>query len=188
MQKQTQHPAIVATQTWLSSVIIQYEICPFAKPQWEADRIRLVVDEGVTPEECLAKLIIECHELDNNAAIETTLLVYPDWLSHFDDYLDYLSMAEIVLENQGYEGTYQLASFHPEYCFEDASYDDPANYTNRSPFPVLHLLRESSISLALANYPNAGESIPKKNIDLTRHLGLAKMQAMLAACHSKSGQ
>jgi hypothetical protein len=82
---------------------------------------------------------------------------------------------------QGYEGIYQLASFHPQYCFAEADSQDAANYTNRSPYPMLHLIRERSIESALQHFPHP-ESIPERNIQLTRQLGLAKMQALLAAC------
>jgi hypothetical protein len=110
------------------------------------------------------------------------LLIFSTSLSHFDDYLDFLHVAEQLLSAQGYEGVYQLASFHPDYCFDGANIDDPANYTNRSPYPMLHLLRESSLEKAIDRHPHP-EQIPAHNIALTRQLGLAKMQALLAACY-----
>jgi hypothetical protein len=88
----------------------------------------------------------------------------------------------VLLEAQDYNGVYQLASFHPNYCFDGSLKNDAANYTNRSPYPMLHLLRESSLEQALAHYPNP-EMIPENNIKLTRELGLEKMKSTLAACY-----
>jgi len=96
--------------------------------------------------------------------------------------LDFLELAQGLLEVQNYEGVYQLASFHPNYCFEGSAENDAANYTNRSPYPMLHLLRESSLERALANYKNP-EKIPDNNVKLTRELGLEKMKSTLAACY-----
>jgi len=109
-------------------------------------------------------------------------LIYAGAFADFDDYLDFLGLAEALLSDQGYEGIYQLASFHPDYSFEEAALDDAANYTNRSPYPMLHLLRESSLEQAIAHYPDP-ENIPERNIALTRELGLTKMKTLLAACY-----
>ena len=110
------------------------------------------------------------------------MLIYANAFADFDEYLDFVSLAQGLLEAQNYEGVYQLASFHPNYCFEGATEDDAANYTNRSPYPMLHLLRESSLENALRNYPNP-EMIPANNIQLLRQLGLEKMQTTLEACY-----
>jgi len=128
-------------------------------------------------------LMQECARLDSESDIETTLLIYANAFKVFDDYLDFLALAEELLIDQGYEGIYQLASFHPNYCFDGASLDDPANYTNRSPYPMLHLLRETSIERAVSSYPDV-ENIPQRNIALTRQLGLDKVKTLLAACYS----
>lgn len=172
----------VAAQAWLKTIIIEYGLCPFAKREFERGSIHFAVDRDREMESCLLNLIDECNRLDTDFGIETTLLIYADAFACFDDYLDYLEIAETLLVEQGYEGIYQLASFHPGYCFEGAPTDDPANYTNRSPYPMLHLLRESSIEQAVARYPHP-ENIPQANIELTGKLGLPKMQALLAACY-----
>jgi hypothetical protein len=99
--------------------------------------------------------------------------------------LDLVAIAEDVLIDQDYEGVYQLASFHPDYCFADSKPDDAANYTNRSPYPMLHIIREASIEKALTKYPNP-EQIPERNMQLTRKLGLEKLQTLLATCHAQS--
>lgn len=173
---------ILATQAWLKTVIIEYGICPFARSEFERGSIRFEVDVNDHIETCLMKLIDECVHLDSHSEIETSLLIYAEAFTDFEAYLDFLELAESLLIEQGYEGIYQLASFHPDYCFEGATPDDAANYTNRSPYPMLHLLREASLEMAISHYPNP-EDIPQHNIALTRQLGLAKMQALLAACY-----
>lgn len=120
--------------------------------------------------------------MDNNDNIETSLLIFPESLKDFDDYLDFLEIANALMHKQGYEGIYQLASFHPHYYFEGADENDAANYTNRSPYPMLHILREASLERALLNYPDP-ENIPGRNIKLTRELGLDVMQKLLADCY-----
>ncbi len=174
-----------ATLAWLKSVIIEYSICPFAKRELERGSIYFSVNHDTTIEQCLLHLMLECDRLDTAPDIETTLLIYADAFAEFDDYLDFLGIAETLLIEQGYEGIYQLASFHPDYYFQGVEPDDAANYTNRSPYPMLHLLRESSLEQAIAGHPDP-ENIPQHNIELTRKLGLAKMQALLAACYPVS--
>jgi len=173
---------IATTQTWLKTIIIEYSICPFAKRELERGSIRFSINHDTEIENCLLNLMLECDSLDSDSNIETTLQIYDRAFTTFDDYLDFLALAETLMCEQGYEGIYQLASFHPDYCFEGAAHDDPANYTNRSPYPMLHLLRETSIERAVASYPHP-ENIPQRNIELARELGLAKMQVLLAACY-----
>jgi hypothetical protein len=174
--------SIAATRAWLDTVIIEFTLCPFAKREREQDSIRFFADTNTAIEACLLTLIAECTGLDNGGHIATTLLIYPNAFADFDDYLDFLGLAEALLAAQGYEGVYQLASFHPDYCFDGAPQDDPANYTNRSPYPMLHLLRESGLEQAINSHPHP-EQIPARNMGLTRELGLQKMQALLAACY-----
>lgn len=174
--------AIHATRTWLETIIIEYSICPFAQRELAQGTIRFFDDSATDLELCLHHLVAECQRLDEDDSIATTLLIYSQYFTHFDDYLDFLELAENLLVAQGYEGVYQLASFHPDYRFDQAPLDDAANYTNRSPFPMLHLLRESSIEEAVNSHPDA-EGIPERNIKLTRQLGLAHMQALLTACY-----
>ncbi len=177
------NPNLIQQQTasWLTSVIIPYKICPFAEAVVTQQRLKYYVNLDTSIETCLLNLISECQVLDSEANIETSLLIYPNHLTDFSEFLEYLTLAEELLYTQGYDGIYQLASFHPQYCFQDAEQDDPANYTNRSPYPMLHLLRESSIEAALQVFPNP-ENIPSNNIQLTRSLGLQKMQQLLAKC------
>lgn len=172
------------TAAWLTNVIIHYNICPFARAVVEKNAVYYCVDESESIEQNLQTLIDEAQRLESDNEIETTLLIYAYNFVAFDDFLDYLDLANQLLAMQGYEGVYQLASFHPDYCFEGADESDPANYTNRSPYPMLHLIREASIEKALQFFPNP-ENIPVRNIQLTRELGLGKMQALLEACKSE---
>ncbi|MDO9104543.1 MAG: DUF1415 domain-containing protein [Methylovulum sp.] len=175
-------PFLNATQTWLKTVVIEHSICPFAKRELDCGSIRFTVNHNTDTESCLLDLIDECGLLDADERIETTLLIYAKAFADFDSYLDFLEIAEALMLEQGYEGIYQLASFHPHYCFDGARPDDAANYTNRSPYPMLHLLREASLELAIDSYPQP-EAIPQRNIELTRSLGLTTMQALLKACY-----
>lgn len=173
---------IEQTQAWLNQVIIAYNICPFARAVAEKNLIHYQVDEAITVVENLTTLIAQAEYLDqHDDDVETSLLIYPQQFAEFEDFVDYVALADELLIMQGYEGIYQLASFHPQYCFAEADSQDAANYTNRSPYPMLHLIRECSIESALQHFPHP-ESIPERNITLTRQLGLAKMQALLAAC------
>lgn len=173
---------ISETKKWLETVVIAHNICPFAERVFKHDGIRFAVETTTEIETCLLNLILECERLDTDESIETTLLIYPNTFADFEAYLDFLELAQGLLEVQNYEGVYQLASFHPNYCFEGSAENDAANYTNRSPYPMLHLLRESSLERALANYKNP-EKIPDNNVKLTRELGLEKMKSTLAACY-----
>ncbi len=169
------------TRKWLQSVIIEHNICPFAKKEFERDSIHYEVAESSNREDQLLLMISICKLLDLDDSIETSLIIYPNGLNQFDDYLDFLALANALLERQGYEGTYQLASFHPQYQFEGVAKDDASNYTNRSPYPTLHLIREASLEKALKSYPDP-EKIPERNIEYTRKLGLKTMQDMLRKC------
>jgi uncharacterized protein len=132
-------------------------------------------------EACLEAFLQECIRLDDNDSIETSFLLFPNAMADFNDYLELAELAEALLDKHGYEGVYQVASFHPDYCFAGESADDAANYTNRSIYPMLHLLREETMEQAIARYPNP-ESIPDKNIDFARKKGLAYMQLLRDKC------
>ena len=172
------------TQCWLDSVIIKHNICPFAKKERDKGSIYFCVDQHSDISQALENLILECERLESQPEIETTLFMLACLGQDFNDYLNFLDMANQLLIAQGYEGVYQLASFHPEYCFADSETDDPANYTNRSPHPTLHIIREQSLEQALQSYPNP-ELIPERNVEYCNKLGLKKMQDMLADCQKK---
>lgn len=175
-------PYIRHTQTWLSSVIIAHTFCPFAKREFDNDHIHYAVIETTDVRNILDEVMAQCAALDKHDAPETSLLIIASGLSDFEDYLDVLHLANETLVAQGYEGTYQLASFHPNYRFEDAEPEDPANFTNRSPYPMIHILREASIEATLKTYPNP-ENIPARNIERAQKLGLQAMKDLLAQCY-----
>jgi len=177
----TAEKAIQHTKNWLKTVIIAHNICPFAKREFDKESIHYEVIHSAEMEEQLQSLISNCQLLDSDKNLETSLLIFPKGLNDFDDYLDFLAMANALLEKQGYEGIYQLASFHPNYCFEGVEADDASNYTNRAPYPTLHLIREASLEKVLENYPEP-EKIPQRNIEYTRQLGSQAMQNMLDKC------
>ncbi|HFD87698.1 MAG TPA: DUF1415 domain-containing protein, partial [Gammaproteobacteria bacterium] len=163
------------------TVIVGHNFCPFAKAVLDADRVHVAVIENSDFETCLEKLVLECERLDNDPAIETTLVVFPQAANNFDDFLDFIDLAEQLMATLGYEGVYQLAHFHPDYQFEGLTPEDPANYTNRSPYPTLHLIREASLEKALENYPQP-EKIPERNIEYARKLGMETLAKQLASC------
>jgi len=171
------------TQKWLLTVIIEHRFCPFAKPEYDNNSIHYEVIESADLPSQLEQILGHCSALDKDGDRETSLLIFPSGLSDFEDYLDMLDIANALLKAEGYEGIYQLASFHPQYRFAHANSNDPSHYTNRSPYPMVHILRESSIETALKNYPTP-EKIPEQNIALTQSLGLKAMQALLAACYT----
>lgn len=166
---------------WVETVIVGLNFCPFAKPVVEAGRLDYVVVNEHLFEPCLMALSEELQRLSELPAIESSLLIYPTGFESFDDYLELMAIADALIEDQGYEGVFQLASFHPDYCFEGQREGDAANYTNRSPYPILHILREDSVEKALESFPNP-DSIPAKNIAFARAQGLEKMRALLDAC------
>lgn len=173
---------IQQTKNWLSNVIIKHSICPFAKREYDNNHIHYEVIESKDLQAQLEQLILQCEALNDDASRETSLLIFPNSLIDFEDYLDLVVIGTELMTKKNYEGVYQLASFHPQYRFEDATIDDASNYTNRSPYPMLHILREASIEKALSSFTNP-EDIPERNIQLTRDLGLKAMKDLLADCY-----
>ena len=172
---------IAQTKNWVNSVIIAHNYCPFAKREVDKDSVRYNIVHETEFNSLLKDVMQECVWLDQNADTETTLIIFPSNLHDFNSFLDCLVLAEDLIIAQGYEGVYQIASFHPEYCFQGAELNDPANFTNRSPYPMFHLIREASVETAIRNHPDA-ESIPERNIEYARQQGLANMEGLLKQC------
>jgi hypothetical protein len=143
--------------------------------------IRYVIKSNVDMKGSLAALKSELEELETKTDIETSFIIFENNFTDFDDYLDLVKKAERLLTKDDYDGIYQIASFHPDYCFDSADEDDAANYTNRSIYPMLHILREESLTKALSLFPNP-EEIPHRNIDFARQKGLQYMQLLRSAC------
>ncbi len=172
---------IAHTTAWIKSVVIGCNFCPFAAKAMANKSIRYVVIQEATKDHILASLREELKFLDEHDDIETTFIIIPDTYADFISYLTLVASAEKSMVRLGYEGVYQIASFHPVYIFADATPDDPANYTNRSIYPMLHILREDSITQALNHYTDP-EDIPHRNVVYSREKGLQYMQLLRAAC------
>ncbi|MFM2337774.1 MAG: hypothetical protein RL115_967 [Bacteroidota bacterium] len=177
----TAEDIIKQTKKWVADVVIGCNFCPFANAVIKQEKVFYRIVTSNDAEQCLMAVLEECKRLDNDSIYETTLLILPYGFDVFSQYLDLVSIAEQMLKQKKYEGIYQLASFHPNYIFSGSQEDDAANYTNRSPYPMLHILKEASIEMALENYKNP-EDIPNKNVAFARTQGLAKMQALRKAC------
>src|SRR5690606_8063684 len=149
---------------WLNEVIIGLDLCPFAKRPVNENRVRLQVSKARNEEELLDDLAAEMALLDNTPAakLETTLVIVPHYLEDFFDYSQFLEWSHSWLKRNGWRGVYQLASFHPHYCFAGADPDDAENLTNRSPYPILHIIREESLSRALEFFPDV-DLVPENN-------------------------
>ncbi len=169
------------TRRWLTQVVIGLELCPFAKPVHVKEQIRYFVSAAETPEALLEDLLAELRGLADAdpEAVDTTLLVHPRVLHDFLDYNDFLGVADVALEDLELVGELQIASFHPAYQFEGNALDDLANNVTRSPYPMLHLLREASVERAVAVFPDASR-IVDKNIRTLRALGHDGWSRLLA--------
>lgn len=182
-EQQVEHSdaAILAqSQRWLERAVIGLNLCPFAKAVHVKQQIRWVLSQATNAEELLEDLadeLVRLHAADP-AAHDTTLLIHPYVLQDFLDYNDFLDLADGLVEELQLSGELQVASFHPQYQFADSAPEDVENLSNRAPFPTLHLLRESSVDLAVAAFPDA-EQIYLKNIETLRALGHAGWQKLL---------
>lgn len=146
-----------AVSTWLKDVVIGLKLCPFAAKPFKDNQVRIHPSHAKDDESLLQDLRSECELLRNTPTIETSLLVIAEHLRDFWDYNQFLNWANQLLRREGYEGEFQIASFHPDYCFAGAEPGDNENLTNRSPYPILHLIREASLEKALAFFPDVDQ-------------------------------
>lgn len=174
---------IAHTKKWVDTVIVAHNYCPFAKREVDRGTVKYQVVHETEFNSLLKAVYQECVWLDQNPQTETTLIIFPSNLNEFNLFLDCLFLAEELLTTQKYDGVYQIASFHPQYCFQGAEENDPANYTNRSPYPMFHLIREASVAIALEHYPDDPELIPERNVEYAREQGLDVMQGLLKECY-----
>ncbi|MFL6659043.1 MAG: DUF1415 domain-containing protein [Massilia sp.] len=163
---------IAATRNWLEKAVIGLNLCPFAKAVYVKEQVRYVVSPATTPEALLETLMDELQLLSDTApeVTDTTLLIHPFVLGDFLDYNEFLDVADAAVEDMQLDGELQVASFHPQYQFADTDINDIGNYSNRSPYPILHLLREESIERAVEAFPEASD-IFEKNIATLEQLG-----------------
>jgi hypothetical protein len=185
--KYTNETYIAQTRCWLENVVLKHNLCPFAHKPFKGGQIRYVVTDSARPEFLLEDLQHELEHLRSTPVeeLETTLLIHPGTLEDFLDYNDFLDIVDALLVDGGFEGEFQVASFHPDYQFEGTRPDDAENYTNRSPWPMLHLIREASLEQAVASYPDV-DAIPEHNIQTMNALGAEHHRTVLAACLNHS--
>ncbi|HCT24962.1 MAG TPA: DUF1415 domain-containing protein, partial [Stenotrophomonas sp.] len=152
---------------------IGLNLCPFAKAVYVKDQVRIVLSDATTPEALVEQLAEELVLLRDTPAeqIDTTLIVHPQVLTDFLDYNDFLDNADAAIEALDLQGILQVASFHPDYQFDGVAADDASNYTNRAPFPTLHLLREDSVARAVDVYPDP-DVIVERNIQTLDRIGV----------------
>ena len=179
--KLKQEPVLKAVRAWVDTLVVGLNLCPFAKRELTSQRVRFVATDATNDEQLLTALVAELERLVADDSVETTLLVHPEVLTDFTDYNDFLDLADALIEDMGLDGVIQIASFHPEYQFAGTHVHDAENYTNRAPYPLLHLLREASLERAIKSHPDVS-AIPERNIALMNSMGVEKLQALLQAC------
>ena len=164
--------AIAETRAWMRRAVIGLNLCPFARAVDVKEQIRYVFSDATDPEALLATLIVELQRLADTdpAVVDTTMLIHPRVLTDFEDFNDFLELADAAVEDLDLDGVLQVASFHPRFQFADTEPDDITNATNRSPYPTLHLLREDSVDRAVAAFPEA-EAIFERNMETLDKLG-----------------
>ena len=177
--KPTHGEVIAATKRWLERAVIGLNLCPFAKTVHTRRQVRYAVSSAQTSDAVLDDLERELRILvaAKPESVDTILLILPYALTKFADFADFLDLVEIALKVQGLTGVIQVASFHPQYQFADAEMDDISNFTNRSPYPIFHLLREESLSRAIQALPDPA-AIYEQNMATLRTLGLAGWRAL----------
>ena len=178
---------VSATRKWVEDVVVGYNLCPFAKRELVKNRVRFTVTDANNEDDLLQALHGELQRLEDEPEIETTLLIHPGVLQDFYAYNEFLDAADALLAYLELEGVYQIASFHPDYQFAETEPGAAENYTNRSPYPMLHLLREASLEAAIDSHPDV-DGIPDRNIALMNELGAEKMRSILSNCLNVSTQ
>lgn len=176
MNKET---VIAHTQEWLEKAVIGLGLCPFAKAVHVKKQVRYVVSNARTPDALLAELMTELRHLQDSYPLvtDTTLLIHPYVLTDFLDYNDFLDTVDIVTSEPEFDYAFQVASLHPQYQFAGTEVDDIENYSNRAPYPTLHLLREDSVDKAVAAFPDA-DLIADRNIEMLKKLGHEGWEAL----------
>ena len=164
--------AIAETRAWVRRAVIGLNLCPFARAVDAKDQIRYVFSDATDAETLLATLVVELQRLADTdpAIVDTTMVIHPRVFADFEDFNDFLELADAAVEDLDLDGILQVASFHPQFQFADTEPDDITNATNRSPYPTLHLLREDSVDRAVAAFPEA-EAIFERNMETLEKLG-----------------
>ncbi len=173
--------AIAQTKKWIQDVVIGCNFCPFAATAIKKNELHYTVENSMSDTVCTNAILTELIRLDEHSNIETSFLIFSNAYTNFNEFLNLIRKAEMLLKRKNYEGIYQIASFHPAYLFDKSLETDAANYTNRSPYPMLHFLREKSIRAATKNFEGI-EQVPATNIDFARNKGLAYMKLLRDNC------
>lgn len=171
---------VAETLQWVERFVIGLDVCPFARSVVEQQCLRVVSASSRDVNKLFQAALEEIDRLQRSepAQIATTLLVFSHGLQDFDHYLDFVDSLNDALVSAGLEGILQIASFHPHYCFADADVDDVANFTNRSPYPMVHFIREAELARALRAYPNP-QLIPQRNIQRLRGMGTTAVKDLI---------
>lgn len=185
----TDTPAmILATRQWVERVVVGLNLCPFAETPLSQDRVRFLVSPAPSLGALLHELVDEALQLDQpEATADTTLLIVPSLLADFDNFLDAVATANALLKDTNLEQQIQLAHFHPDYVFAGTTPDDPTNLTNRSPYPMLHLLRVADVREAIDTYPNV-RAIPRENQERMRALGAEAVRSIMMGSFIPAGR
>ena len=180
----TNERAIARVRAWIELFVVDLNLCPFARPVVSTDALRIVACKSASPKVIATLLITELDLFSRSSEsdIATSVLVFTKGLENFDDYLGFLDDAQTVLKEMGLDGEIQLASFHPDYRFQGEPVDAVSHFTNRAPYPLIHLLPETMVTNALDTYPNP-ERIPERNIHTLERLGLAGIERLLNSLH-----
>ena len=181
-QEQQVERVLADTQMWLEKAVIGLNLCPFAKAVYVKQQVHCVVSAAVSEVELLSELRAELEALSRMDAQvrDTTLLIIPNRFGDFLDFNDFIGEADTLLEDLGLDGELQIASFHPQFQFAGTNVADVSNYTNRAPYPIVHVLREASIDRAVASFPDASV-IYERNIETLEGLGVAGWHALFKA-------
>ena len=171
--------AIATTRHWLEKIVIGLNLCPFAERPYLDRRIGYVDCIGQSVADIYREFVASVESLlQSSQPLDTALLIVTEGLEDFDDYLDTLALLEDSIDQAGLAGMIQVASFHPDYCFDGVAPDDPGNFSNRSPYPMFHLIREDLLEEVLSRYPDP-EKIPARNVARLRELGQARIRALI---------
>ncbi len=178
-QDNTATLALLETSLWVEKVIVKYNFCPFARKELQHKSLSYTANNCTELEAALIAFVSECQYLLSCSQLNSGLLIFTEQFKDFEQFLDLVELANISLQTEGLEGVIQVAHFHPEYQFADCQFNDPENYTNRAPWPTLHLIKESVMDLALASHPDP-EQIPEDNIKLCQRKGTQFWQQLLS--------
>ncbi|WP_319379939.1 DUF1415 domain-containing protein [Thiomicrorhabdus sp.] len=187
-EKSYREEEIAQVRSWLEQVVVGLNLCPFAKHPYQNNQIHFAVSLAQDEETLLQDLLFELQELErlDSKERDTTLLIVPEMLQSFDDFNNFLDWSDALIYQQGWRGTFQIATFHPNYRFAQTEEHDDDNLTNQAPLPILHILRETSIEKALEHYPEDPETIFQRNIQTVRNLSIQQKRQLFPHLFSQT--